>query len=397
MATIEEMKKYAKDKLGAVGGIVGDFARGVSGVADIPKTIYQGTQTAGGANIPTVEDTKKNLLANTPSGGDIARDLGVGVSRIFNNINTPSASFGATPPAAGAALPPVTSTFLDTPPPPVNSEATDFSEFRSAPTIGAVPSPLVSLGARRESVPGWQAPTDIPGNKVLAENPNDAKFSGLMEQLMKVSSTGGPSVGRATQINAIKTAMQSLAPMTSYGNFGVAGMGAETTRRGQDLTASLGARGQDITARGQDIAADSAAEGHGVTARGQDITANENAMDALYHSGILELGKEKLGLEKMKLDARDPESFLKIATTLAPKSKTIDPITGAETETHDIATGIQLLTDSGFPLPKGFNLDGIKTKGPTLREFIAEVRKKGSKKSDAELTQYYNENHKGRK
>lgn len=357
MATIDEMKEIAKEKLGVIGGVARDFGRGVSNIADIPKTIYQGTQTAGGANIPTVEETKVNLLRNAPFGPDVAGDLGAKVGKLWDSINIPS--FGASNPTAKVTVLPSSS--VAGPPVPTDSGASSgFSEFRT-PTLSMATPPRAQLGVKGAPLSDWQAPTDIPGNKVLAENPNDAKFSDLMEQLMKVSSTGGPSVGRATQINAIKAAMQALAPMTSYGNFGVAGMGAETTRRGQDIAAGLGARGQDITARGQDISAAVASEGHGVTARGQDITANKDAMDSLYHSGVLELGKEKAGIERMKVDARNPENFMKMVALVSPKSKKINADTGAEEETHDLATGIKMLSDSGFPVPKGF-----KTPRPTI-------------------------------
>jgi len=65
---------------------------------------------------------------------------------------------------------------------------------------------------------------------------------------------------------------------------------AETTRRGQDITA----RGQDITAattrRGQDITAATAREGQRVTMRGQDINA---AIQSPEYQGLITQARER--------------------------------------------------------------------------------------------------------
>ncbi len=52
--------------------------------------------------------------------------------------------------------------------------------------------------------------------KMRRANPNDEKYANLIDELLSVSS-GSPSVGRATKINALKIAIRALAPMTSHG------------------------------------------------------------------------------------------------------------------------------------------------------------------------------------
>jgi hypothetical protein len=84
-------------------------------------------------------------------------------------------------------------------------------------------------------------------------------------------------VGRLTAIKAIQGALREIAPMTSTGAFGVAGMHDATAQRAQDIGAQINYRDQDVKGRGQDIAAQSQAIGHAVTARGQDIDAATKA------------------------------------------------------------------------------------------------------------------------
>lgn len=76
-------------------------------------------------------------------------------------------------------------------------------------------------------------------------NPNNAMFNDIVKKLVDITSTG-PAVGRATNVAALKGALQALAPLTSYGQFGVAGMQAETKKRDQDITSETTRRGQDI-------------------------------------------------------------------------------------------------------------------------------------------------------
>jgi hypothetical protein len=206
-------------------------------------------------------------------------------------------------------------------------------------------------------------------------------------------------VGRLTAIKAIQGALREIAPMTSTGNFGVEGMRNQTAQRGQDIVAQVNYRGQDISQRGQDVVSQSASEGHAVTARGQDIhanlMANAQATDALYKAGMLEHGKEELGIKKMMADSKNPENFIKMATALSPKIKSVDPATQAEVETHDLRAGIKSMTDMGFELPEKFKVPG-QGKVPTFEEFAAAAKKNKSKLSTDQLTQYYNEKYQGR-
>ncbi len=52
--------------------------------------------------------------------------------------------------------------------------------------------------------------------RMMQANPNDEKYAKLIDKLLDVSS-GSPSVGRKTEIDAINKALRALAPMTSYG------------------------------------------------------------------------------------------------------------------------------------------------------------------------------------
>jgi hypothetical protein len=249
--------------------------------------------------------------------------------------------------------------------------AGDTSGGKRAYTYGPGTQPLGAVGIPSGS-------SEIQGS---GYNPKDLDLQTLMKDLSDTVSNGKPSVERLTKIKALQNAIGVIAPMTSQGAFGVAGMHDITTKRGQDISAGTAARGQDVSMRGQDIAAETAAAGHELTARGQDITANTSAMNALYQTGMLEHGREQIGIEKMKLDSKNPDNFLKMATLVSPKIKTIDPITGEEKETHDLSAGVKMLTDSGFETPKGFKQPGA-TQRPSITAAQAKAeleRRKGAK------------------
>jgi hypothetical protein len=217
-------------------------------------------------------------------------------------------------------------------------------------------------------------------------NPNDAKLADLVNDLLKTSTTGDPSVGRATKINALKTALQTLAPMTSYGQFGVAGIQADTARRGQEINAG-------VTTRGQDVVAETAKRAQDINAK---IHADGTLLDTFYKTGLLEQGKEELSIKKLQAEAKDLPGYLKMVAAISPKIKNTDPVTGEETESHDVAKGVELLTQAGFATPKGFKAPGA-SKVPSFDEVRAVAKAKGTKMSDEQLTQYYNEKYgKGR-
>jgi hypothetical protein len=183
-------------------------------------------------------------------------------------------------------------------------------------------------------------------------NPNDLTLQSLMGELQKVSTTGGPSVARNTAIKAITKQIDTIAPMTSTGAYGIAGMREDTSKRGQDITAataleSLGvtARGQDVTARGQDLNAQAA----NVTAA---LKADENSMNAMYRSGLLKQGQEEVDIKKTLADSKNPQNYMKLVQILSPKIKTIDPETGAEMETLDEKVGIAKARQFGFEPPE---------------------------------------------
>jgi len=361
---IGAMIESAKNKL--MGTPVGDFARGIGAVGTIPNALVTGTQNSYGANIPTVEGLKQNLTASVEQ-GNIASDVGTGVSRIFNNVNTPTLGATVNQPLLnmvkeGVAKPtPVVNPSLADK--PVSRPEGDSNFFRGGTTfqpsagLGATPA---STGMSDKDLEEWKARgalSDGKSSEYLAlekerSNPNNTMFKEVADKIKDISTfLSGDPLTRKYQIQemgALKGVLNELGPLTSYGNFGVAGMHDETTQRGQDLMAETSRRGQDITAEHYKI--------------GASLKADENAMNALYQAGLLEIGKEKNGIEKMKADAKNPENFLKYAASIAPKITTIDPTTGAEKESHDLAAGVKMLTDIGFETPKGFKAPSLLAK-----------------------------------
>jgi hypothetical protein len=220
------MIETSKQKLGAIGGIVGDFARGVGATADIPKTIVTGTQTSYGANIPTVEDTRQKLAESTPSAGGIIKDVASGVSKAFNTASTPAFGAAVNQPLlnlvkSGATTPTTTAPVAEPPKDEGRAGATSFN-------------------LSDKELTDWKARGDLQNSSYYdGKNPNDDKFAGLMKDLVDTASSGSPSVERATKLNALKTGIQALAPQTSFGHFGVTGIQAETTRRGQDIESEI--------------------------------------------------------------------------------------------------------------------------------------------------------------
>ena len=271
---IGAMIESAKNKL--MGTPVGDFVRGVGAVGTIPNTIVAGTQNSYGANIPTVEDARQKLVESTPSAGGIIKDAATGASRIFNNVNTPT--LGATVNQQSSS---------DTSPAdlgkPNNGAIKDERSFSWPLTSGiSMSKPESGLGALIR--PDYKTREDIaPAIASSSYNPNDAKFSELMNDLLKTAATGDPSVSRATKINSLKTALQNLAPMTSYGQFGVTGIQADTARRGQEITAGVTTRGQDTNIGIEGLRAET-------TRRGQDI---EGAIKKPYYEANAEESKAK--------------------------------------------------------------------------------------------------------
>lgn len=230
MPTIQEMIETSKQKLGAIGGIVGDFARGVGATASIPNTIVTGTQTSYGANIPTVGDTRQKLVASTPPATELIKDTATGVSRVSNNVNTPTANIGG---AVNQPLLNLVKAGATAPMAPAPATA-EPSQDKSA-GLGAT-----TFNLSEKELADWKARGALQNSSYYdGKNPNDDKFAGVMKDLVDTASSGSPSVERGTKLTALKTALQALAPQTSYGQFGVAGLQAETTRRGQDIESEI--------------------------------------------------------------------------------------------------------------------------------------------------------------
>lgn len=179
-------------------------------------------------------------------------------------------SFGATPSATTTKITPPS---IDA----VSRPEGDPNFFRGGAKFegNSLTSTGIGTGMSKEDLADWKARGDLQNSSYYdGKNPNDDKFAGLMKDLIDTASSGSPSVERATKLNALKTGIQALAPMTSFGQFGVAGLQAETTRRGQDI-------GADTTKRGQDI-------GAGTIRRGQDIGAEAKTSELALQAKDLE-------------------------------------------------------------------------------------------------------------
>jgi hypothetical protein len=137
-------------------------------------------------------------------------------------------------------------------------------------------------------------------------------------------------------------------------------IGSETTRRGQDIAAETARREQDINTK---------------------IHGDKTLLDTFYKTGLLEQGKEELGIKKLQAEAKDLPGYLKLVTSMSPKIKTTDPVTGAETESHDVAKGVELLTQAGFATPKGFKAPSLIEKPIiTPEQAKAEIERRKSQK-----------------
>jgi hypothetical protein len=327
MPSIEEMKEISKSKFTGTpfGNIVQGAGKVAEGVGAIPRAVVKnvadelGTGIANTINksVSAVTGLKPNVINRSPDNMEPVKgyiksgmdDMGRGFGAIGAGIQNAAvgAGFGTKPTilSEGAkftggkitgsnpnGIGPVTEIPGEISPTKTaeNNKLIGYPNKSSQGTMTASNGKSYQLGTNPSEEGdvsgGKNAYTFGPGMQPIgavgspegsaarpAYNPNDAKLDELMKQLEETSSTGKPSVERLTKIKALQGAIGVIAPQTSYGNFGVAGMGNETTRRGQDVSAETTKRGQDVSARGQDLAAETAATGHKLTARGQDITA----------------------------------------------------------------------------------------------------------------------------
>ena len=254
MPTIQEMIETSKQKLGAIGGIVGDFARGVGATADIPKTIVTGTQTSYGANIPTVEDTRQKLVESTPSAGGIIKDAATGVSRIFNNVNTPTANLGATPPA-------VAPTVASTPPSaPINAVSRpegdpDFFKGGAKFEGNSLTSAGTGVGMSDKDLADWKArgvKLGVVGASQI-ENPgisNNELYNSKNPEYVKMEEVRANPI--LSKINDISNNISSDPLTRKYQLLQIGALNQTLDKqnavRGQDTLAETTRRGQDIVA-----------------------------------------------------------------------------------------------------------------------------------------------------
>jgi hypothetical protein len=150
----------------------------------------------------------------------------------------------------------------------------------------------------------------------------------------------------------LKDAITAIAPMTSQGNFGIEGMKTTTTQRGQDILAA------------------SATEGHKTTERGQDILgkahAESNANNALYHAGMLQHGKDELGIQSSRLGLETEDHFNKLLERISPKTETIG-LDGGKTVTIDEQAGLSKLKAMGVPIPEKYKKMDVAAPAPKSR------------------------------
>jgi hypothetical protein len=424
------MIENSKQKIAELGGAAGDIAKGVAGLgvakligkpaavvdmqANVAKAIPKiGLGAVGaitGMEPPRTPDYNmsysdkvmnlaNNSISNVKKGADViganikqgagylggvAREglKGVGFTEPVSALPTaltasPAISTSAPAPALGTVAPVVSQ---KTAPPSINAVSRpegdpDFFKGGAKFEGNSLSSTGTGVGMSEKDLADWKARGDLQNSSYYdGKNPNDDKFTGMMKELMDVSGAS-PSAETSNKIKSLRLGIQALAPMTSYGQFGVAGLQTDTTKRGQDITAETARRTQDISAK---------------------IHGDQLLLDTFYKTGLLEQGKEELGIKKLQAEAKDLPGYLKMVTAMSPKIKTTDPITGAETESHDVAKGVELLTQAGFATPKGFKAPEA-NKAPSLDEFFATAAKNKSKMTKEQLTQYYNEKYgKGR-
>jgi len=124
-------------------------------------------------------------------------------------------------------------------------------------------------GMSEKDLADWKARGDLQNSKnpeyVALEkersNPNNARFNEIADKVKDINTfmSGDPLTRKyqTLQLGALNHTLNALAPLTSFGHYGVAGLQTDTTKRGQDIGAETIRRGQDIgaetTRRGQDL------------------------------------------------------------------------------------------------------------------------------------------------
>lgn len=212
--------QFFKNLGATVGPVASDFGRGVSQVAGIPKTIYEGTQTpaptapvVGGAE-PTVNPALLNLV---------------------RGVAEPTIKTNATPKAPSVTTPaPATPGVIDISRPTEGSRET-LNLLRNAPPLGASGSQFGSFGSDQEYA-DWKARGEKINSAGVMDNPNDSRTSELSDILASAVKTmmgEGNLLKRKYDImavKAIKDALTGISPMSSFGQFGVEGRKADIAK-----------------------------------------------------------------------------------------------------------------------------------------------------------------------
>lgn len=174
------------------------------------------------------------------------------MSKANPSVSTPTASTAVNAPVTNP-----TATEITPPAGAISRPEGDPNFFKGGATFQPTGA-TTSTGMSEKDLEDWKARGALANSRYSdGKNPNDSKLSDMMEELVKTASSGSPSIERATKLNALKLGIQTLAPMSSFGHFGVAGLQTDATKRGQDVLAETTRRGQDITSettrRGQNI------------------------------------------------------------------------------------------------------------------------------------------------
>ena len=327
---IENMIEFAKQKIsGAMAGSALPGAAiidlGANAVKAVPKMGYGVIGAITGMEPPKTADynwnntkqimTDQQNIARKEYGAEqglkqnIREGLkGVGFTEPVAASPTASTVSPVTPTAPSTVTPTVASTPPSAPINAVSRPEGDPNFFRGGAKFegNSLTSTGIGTGMSKEDLADWKARGDLQNSSYYdGKNPNDDKFTGMMKELMDVSGSS-PSAETSNKIKSLRLGIQALAPMTSYGQFGVAGLQTDTTKRGQDITAETARREQDISTK---------------------IHGDKTLLDTFYKTGLLEQGKEELGIKKLQAEAKDLPGYLKLVTSMSPKIKTTDPVT----------------------------------------------------------------------
>jgi hypothetical protein len=253
------MIETSKQKLGELGAAGANIAKGALGIAagavatpwataydtgtNVLKAVPKAVGALTGLEAPTPGFNYSTAAKTTGLIGDSVSEAAKGFGVIGQNVKGVLKGVGFTEPAkplnAGNSGAAINQPLLNL----VKSGATPTT---TAPTTPITESPKVegragatSFNLSDKELTDWKARGDLQNSSYYdGKNPNDDKFAGMMKELMDVSGAS-PSAENSNKIKSLRLGIQALAPQTSYGQFGVAGLQTDTTKRGQDIESEI--------------------------------------------------------------------------------------------------------------------------------------------------------------